>query len=1518
MPHIQLTCPVCKGTDLHISPQKRLPTGLPTNIQLFRCEDCQGDFFYPREEMNYKEILPEFRVYTTLKDEDIVGQVHHTLKATSHWKDSPMVYHLMAGMPKRGTFLDFGAGSGYMSVIAQELGYEVSVVEPNPLYQKFITRHLPKATLVSSFDELGEAEFDLIMAMHVIEHLGSPVDMLHDFKKHLKPDGICVIVVPNADRSYYRFGEQGRELENQQEWNGFADDFPPHHLTRFRAHTLMKALQQAGFEAVSCDFSPLTAWELFYAGLGDEHMDFKKYSADITQYWTIAQAEKNLNHLIDELHLQDLSNNIVALASLTHTESELRDKLSHARQKTLVHYIQSIETLYQNRPQPDAGLAERDRAIENLQKTMEEREDEIKNLQVTSETLRQKIASDTASFEQQFSDKDAYVESMKQALVQKETEVVQYQQSIRDLETRNQQSIHEQETQYQQSLRELETHNQQSLHEQEMQYQQSLREQETHNQQSMHEQEVQFQQSLREQEAHNQQSLRELETHNQQSLRELETHNQQSLHEQEMQYQQSRNEQEMELEKERVERLRQHEESLLLQSEGEQLKSELALISKKPLVRMEKAWSRFYRRFFMSQDGLTESESDTQKNQTLLTTFQNLPHVTGVKQKGHGTAPYAICTIVSKNYLSYARVLTNSFLRLHPNSQVFMLLADKVDDYFVAEQEPFTLVSLDELNIPHLPSLAFKYNIVEFNTAVKPFFMEYLLKKYSLQKLFYFDPDILIMRPIDEMINELSTATMLLTPHILAPIDDSLHPGEVEILQSGTFNLGFLGVASCPETERLFSWWKDRTYDGCWVEPHRGYHFDQKWMDLAPDLFHGVRILRHPGYNVAYWNLNGRKVASSGDEYTVNGLPLVFFHFSGIEPHSIEKISKHQNRFTLTALPELRELFSTYAKLLLDAGYDECKRWPYAFERFTNGVKIPQPASRQLYRELGEDAMKFGNPFVTQEGNTFWSWLLQSIEPNKEWPYAINRLSYALYEIRADVRACYPDVFGANREGFISWLRASGPKEHGLDENFIPLTTQSSTSHHPEKSTLLSSFLLKRLSQTRIIFYRNFFLPRKRQIGLFVKERLFQHPRLFQYCLRVNKRLDAILRPPLQVSPLPETHVTVSATDVLRDVITVSIDPSPTIAKTGAQELPFGVNVAGYIQGEFGVAEVSRSLVRALEAVHIPFVLNNMAAPEHSANDRTFQNFSSSNPFRVNIMNLNADQSSAVVQQYGREYLKGRYNIGRWSWELSSFPAQWNDAFQYFDEIWTISNFCTKAISEKSPIPVRTLLHSVSVDTSQSEPLRHMFGIPEDAFVFLFTFDFLSVFERKNPLGVITSFEQAFADDTHVRLVLKCTNNKYFPVEFALLQQRCENVKNIILFSNHLRRVDLTSLFLSSDAYVSLHRSEGFGYTMAEAMYCGKPVIATSYSGNMDFMNEKNSLLVRHRLVELERDFGPYEKGNVWAEPDLEHASLCMRWVYEHREGAHVIGRQASLDILDKLSPETIGKEILQRLEEGC
>jgi 2-polyprenyl-3-methyl-5-hydroxy-6-metoxy-1,4-benzoquinol methylase/glycosyltransferase involved in cell wall biosynthesis len=373
----------------------------------------------------------------------------------------------------------------------------------------------------------------------------------------------------------------------------------------------------------------------------------------------------------------------------------------------------------------------------------------------------------------------------------------------------------------------------------------------------------------------------------------------------------------------------------------------------------------------------------------------------------------------------------------------------------------------------------------------------------------------------------------------------------------------------------------------------------------------------------------------------------------------------------------------------------------------------------------------------------------------------------------------------------------------------------------------------------------------------------------------------------------------------------IRVHPPASTPQAGPK--PFGVNLAGHVTSEKGVGEGARSTVRVLRAANVPVLLNNFIDPGSHNTEPEIALSATDNPYAVNLLHMNADELPTFLSLSGEGYFRDRYNIGYWAWELSRFPIKWMDSFKHLDEIWVPSNFVLDSVSRCSPIPIVRVPHAIPEELPTTAHTRSYFGLPKKKYLFLFMFDFMSIMERKNPLGLIEAFKKAFKPSDDVVLVLKGVHANSAAKKLQILQSAAEGA-NVKFLDAVLSKPDTNALIKLCDCYVSLHRSEGFGLTMAEAMSLGKPVIATAYSGNMDFMTQSDSFLVNYHLTPLSRDYEPYERGSLWAEPDLNHAAELMRLVYEDKLAAERAGRRARRAMLRQFAPGAIAQIVRTRL----
>jgi glycosyltransferase involved in cell wall biosynthesis/SAM-dependent methyltransferase len=356
---------------------------------------------------------------------------------------------------------------------------------------------------------------------------------------------------------------------------------------------------------------------------------------------------------------------------------------------------------------------------------------------------------------------------------------------------------------------------------------------------------------------------------------------------------------------------------------------------------------------------------------------------------------------------------------------------------------------------------------------------------------------------------------------------------------------------------------------------------------------------------------------------------------------------------------------------------------------------------------------------------------------------------------------------------------------------------------------------------------------------------------------------------------------------------------------------PVGVNVAGYFRAELGVGETARQVVEALKRVDMPVATVGLSASA-SRQEHAYETDTVSPTFPVNLICVNADMLPTFTERAGPGFFFDRYSIGLWWWETSEFPDRFFKAFEPVDEVWVGSHFVADAVSAVSPVPVVKMTMPVTMPEIE-EFDRGGLGLPE-GFVFLFVFDYHSVFERKNPLALVEAFGQAFPEGSGASLVLKSINSEHYPDEHGRLMEVARGHGDIHVIDRYVTAAEKNAMFAGCDCYVSLHRSEGFGNTLAEAMYLGKPVIATGYSGNMEFMTQQNSYPVDYTLRPIGDAAGPYPATGEWAEPDVGHAARLMRRVFEDQGEASERGRRAAEDLRRNHSAEAAGRAMAERI----
>lgn len=363
------------------------------------------------------------------------------------------------------------------------------------------------------------------------------------------------------------------------------------------------------------------------------------------------------------------------------------------------------------------------------------------------------------------------------------------------------------------------------------------------------------------------------------------------------------------------------------------------------------------------------------------------------------------------------------------------------------------------------------------------------------------------------------------------------------------------------------------------------------------------------------------------------------------------------------------------------------------------------------------------------------------------------------------------------------------------------------------------------------------------------------------------------------------------------------------------QKRTLGINIVSHFKHQNGITEGARLAAKATQ--HVGIATNLIELKTYCASpynrDILAGKLTKDNSYPVNIFHIDPGSMDNIPRVHGSRIFKNKLNIGYWAWELSEFPDEYIRNFDFVEEVWTPSDFARDAIMLKSPVPVLTIPHPIEFNcegyTEKSE-----FNIPKNTFIFLCMYDYGSNQDRKNPHAAIDSFLKAFSNNHSTHLLVKVHNAKDEFQDYIKLKEHVSTLTNVSLLNVTLERNQIYELIKHCDVLISLHRSEGFGLGLAEAMYLKKPVVSTNWSAPAEFININNGCPVNYKLIKLEHDAGHYRAGQVWADPDTDHASHLMKKLYEDKNFYQKLSINAAQSIRNKFSFEIIGGKILARL----
>lgn len=373
----------------------------------------------------------------------------------------------------------------------------------------------------------------------------------------------------------------------------------------------------------------------------------------------------------------------------------------------------------------------------------------------------------------------------------------------------------------------------------------------------------------------------------------------------------------------------------------------------------------------------------------------------------------------------------------------------------------------------------------------------------------------------------------------------------------------------------------------------------------------------------------------------------------------------------------------------------------------------------------------------------------------------------------------------------------------------------------------------------------------------------------------------------------------------------------PTDPQALARPPQAGVLFIGYVEASLGLGQSLRGLVQAAAGTRVPFAIHPYDRNVESRRIGAFEpeRYDRENRYAINVMELAADQLPQLVDYLGPWRLDQSVNVLRTYWELPRAPALWAGGLAAIDEIWAPNAFVAEAFAAIHDGPIHIVPPCVELDFAEPAE-RTAFGLAPDVFYFIFTFDYHSFPARKNPLGLVEAFHAAFPDrEARVGLILKSTGapRDHAEAERAVARLAGEDPR-IVVIDDTFSRDGLLSLIACSDCYVSLHRSEGFGLAMVEAMLLGKPVIATDFSGSRDFLSEETGFPVALALRPVKHGDYIFADGQLWAEPDRDSAASAMRLVYEDRAEAARRAARGQAFVAARYGRAAVGRAFEERV----
>ncbi len=844
-----------------------------------------------------------------------------------------------------------------------------------------------------------------------------------------------------------------------------------------------------------------------------------------------------------------------------------------------------------------------------------------------------------------------------------------------------------------------------------------------------------------------------------------------------------------------------------------------------------------------------------------------------------------------------------------PGDRRFVILVDDIEGRFAPENENFELITLPELNIPGTPWLCFKYTVVELCTAVKPYALRHLLDLYGFESVLYLDPDMLLYRDVRDAFPPPGGASVVLTPHLTSP-DTKFTHSELEVLRSGVFNLGFIAVSNCEETRRFLDWWCNRLGDWCRIDAEKGLFVDQRWVDLVPGMFTRVHILRCPSYNIAYWNLHQRPIRVRDGVYQINGKDLAIFHFSGYSPAMPEQISRYRKGERVCSV--LSGLFEDYRRRLLEAGWEESSSWDYSYDRFDNGILIPEVV-RRIGDEIPSIAESVGDPF---SGNGFstiqsrWNELVP-LDTENGTGERVPRLARRILRSHLGSAGSVTEI-----RSFYQWLNTTGRRNLGLHNVFLaPVMTalfapaERDVAWVPDVTSRLPSGPDSNVSsasdsdpQFHILRIAAAIYDAREDLRRHFEHRGGRNGLLYTDWLLTYGRCEYRLRE-AEIRALEELRRSRSRTAETTRFAGGNRLGSLAgkayrryLGSRGRREPPSTATRLRLI-GRFDSDRLSWNVARRLADIGRRNGIDVTAANMDRDPINLGEAATSSLQFNVLIGSIS---DMASIFDRGNCSQGGAW-VAYHTEGCAEFHGRHNGKLPSFAEIWVPSAFCRGLIQHETDAPVACLPPPL-VHPAECARTRSSFGLPPERFVFLTLVDLRRSPKAQSALVAIEAFLEAFSS-SEACLLKVVVRNAHQNLEALQHLIECSSSDNIVIETLEEPFQDTPSLLKAADCLVSFEWQRCFDLDLVEAMGLGTPVIVGQAAGGLDFISSDNAYTV---------------KLTAWGQsavvqPSVEIAARQMVSVMQDKELRQSRIASAKRVIAERFCDRTIGEELRKR-----